>query len=134
MAGDNQAYSVDICKMLRMSFGRPWNLDNITYDMIDVADENGVITILLENSVIMIMLTISLANDGTLSVEAEWKNTSGDDLKDVMLGISVPVKALDVGRIVIPSICYDEGLTAALNILHHAEFMALVERARAKQC
>ena len=27
---------------------------------------------------------------------------------------------------------YDEGLNAAQNILHHAEFMALVERARAK--
>lgn len=29
---------------------------------------------------------------------------------------------------------YDEGLSAALGILHHAEFMVLVERARAKQC
>ena len=27
---------------------------------------------------------------------------------------------------------YDEGLSAALNILHHAEFMALVEQARSK--
>lgn len=26
---------------------------------------------------------------------------------------------------------YDEGLSAALNILHHEEFMALLERARA---
>ena len=27
---------------------------------------------------------------------------------------------------------YDEGLSAALNILHHAEFMALLEQARSK--
>ena len=93
MSGDTQAYKVDICKMLRASFKRPWQQDTMAYDMIDVADENGVITILLENAVMMIMLTISLAPDGTLSVETEWKNTSGEELKDVMLGISIPVKA-----------------------------------------
>ncbi len=110
MSGDTQAYKVDICKMLRASFKRPWQQDTMAYDMIDVADENGVITILLENAVMMIMLTISLAPDGTLSVETEWKNTSGEELKDVMLGISIPVKAEDADGIVIPSVCYDEGL------------------------
>ena len=111
MAGDFEAYKIDICKMLRISLKRPWQAERMAYDMIDVADENGIITVLLENSVMMTMLTVSLAPDGTLSVETEWKNTSGEELKDVMLGISIPIKAADAQRIIIPSVCYDEGLT-----------------------
>lgn len=111
MKGDFEAYKIDICKMLRVSFARPWQAQCMAYDMIDVADENGVITIVLENSVMLTMITLSLADDGTLSVETEWKNTSGETLKDVMLGIAVPLKLAETERIIIPSVCYDEGLT-----------------------
>ncbi len=107
--GETQAYKIDICKMLRMSLGRPWSLDGIEYEMIDVADENGELTILLENSGLMTALTFSLSDDGTLNAEAEWKNTSDATLRDVSVGIAIPVDKADAGRLMIPSVCYDDG-------------------------
>lgn len=109
--GDFEAYKIDICKMLRVSLKRPWQAQSMAYDMIDVADENNVITVVLENSVMLTVLTLSLDTDGTLSVEAEWKNTSGEVLKDVMLGVAIPLKLAETEKITIPSVCYDDGLT-----------------------
>ncbi len=108
---ETQIYKIDVCKMLRMSMGRPWELGNVEYEMIDVADENGELTILLENAEVMTMLTLRLEDDGTLNIEAEWKNTSEETFRDVVLGFAVPMEKNDANRIIVPSVCYGEGYT-----------------------
>ena len=110
MADEKELYDIDVCGMLRMSVSRPWNLERMKFDIVDIADEDNVLTVLAENGTFMVMLTISLLDTGDLSIEAEWKNTSSEPLCDLMLGIAIPVKAEAGSTLIIPPMHYDKTL------------------------
>lgn len=106
MSGENIAYEIDICDMLRMSQGRPWSLEKMKFDIVDVADEDGTLTVLLENGLLMVMLTVYLNSEKDLSIECEWRNTSEETLTDVMLGIAIPVDVKQDCKLIMPPLFY----------------------------
>lgn len=107
MKGDNEAYKIDLCRMVTMSVGKPWRLNNICFDMINVANENKNLTVLMESETFMVIVTATLSNEGILSFEVEWKNTSEETLENVMLGINISVDSEDIDNVIIPSYCYN---------------------------
>ncbi len=110
MSGETELYKLDVCKAIKLSTGKPWNNDPMSFDMVDVADENGVITLLIEGSSMMITASFSISEMGLLSAEMEWKNTSGETLNDVVLGVAFPVRMNDIEKIIIPSVCFNSGV------------------------
>ncbi len=112
MSGEKPLLDIDICDMLRMSEGRPWSLNNIKFDLIDVVEEENIITVLLENGSIMVMVTVSMTDAGGLDFECEWKNTSGGRLSDVMLGVAVPINSTHDCRLIIPPLNYEYGISS----------------------
>lgn len=106
MSGEKVAFEVDVCDMLRMSQGRPWSLKRMKFDIVDVADENGTLTILLENGMLMVMLTVYINADNDLSFECEWRNTSQETIFDVMFGIAIPVELNSGCKLILPPLLY----------------------------
>lgn len=128
MAGEKTAYEIDICDMLRMSQGRPWSLKNMKFDIVDVADEDGVLTVLLENGMLMVMLTMSLNAENDLEVECEWRNTSEETLQNVMLGVAIPVEVNSACKLILPPQFYHNCVNEVGNLdgicICHGGFVA----------
>ncbi len=110
MSGEKIAYEIDICDMLKMSQGRPWSLKNMKFDIVDVADENGTLTVLLENGMLMVMLTICINSENDLSIECEWRNTSRETLTDIMLGVAIPVNVESGCKLIMPPLLYNNAI------------------------
>lgn len=108
MHNETELFRFDLGDMIRMSSGKPWRLDHVSFDLIDVADENRSLTVLMESEKMLVVVTLSLTDYGLLNAEVEWKNTSEEDIPDVMLGISIPESIPGIEKITIPSVCYDE--------------------------
>ena len=110
MRDEVEVYSIDLCRMLKISTEKPWKLQKIDYDLFEMNEDNGMLTLCLQSGVMTVKLTLFINNDGLLEFEAEWENTSDEDIANVMLGVEIPMKLADADRIVIPGVCYDDGI------------------------
>lgn len=104
---DIEAYKIDLCRMIKLSIGRPWKLEEFEYKTVDVVCDKNIITVFIENEFWTVLVTASLSNDGNLFFEVEWKNVSEQIFNDVMLGVGVTVQTSYIDNITIPSICYN---------------------------